>query len=131
MITHYDESVGEQRDLVHDNTLIGVGLAENRVESRNHRHLQTPEQTQNMASRGATEDTVFMLQRDEIDVAEIQKIGSVLIGRRIAFREFESNPRRITVVRTRVIDWNCQQLSRLVLCADGVAKICRKRRNPT
>jgi len=51
-----------------------------------------------------------MLKGDEINIAEIKEIGSVFVGGRIAFRQFESNAGRIVVMRTRVVDRNREEL---------------------
>jgi hypothetical protein len=43
----------------------------------------------------ASEDSIFMLQAHQIDIARIQKVGGRSVGRDIALADLESNPLRV------------------------------------
>jgi hypothetical protein len=75
-----NEAVRERGNLLHDNPLMGVWLAENRMQGRHHRHLQALQQPHDVAAGRAAENPVFMLKRDQINIAEIKKVGGIVIG---------------------------------------------------
>src|SRR5208282_5166350 len=50
MFAHDDETVRESSDFVHHDSLAGVGLAKNRVQSRHNGHLQAAQQPQDVAT---------------------------------------------------------------------------------
>src|SRR5512146_1902400 len=126
MLAHDDEAIGKCCDFIHHHALTRVRFAQNRVQSGYYSHLQPPQQPQDVATGRTTKNAVLMLKRNEVNVAEIQEIGSIFIGGGVSLGEFESNSRRIAVVRSRIVDWYRQQLSTSVLGADGVAQVCRK-----
>ena len=80
VLAHHNQAVRERGDFVHDKSLIGIWLAENRMQCRHHRHLEALEESYDVAAGWAAENAVLMLKRDQINIAEIKKVGSIFIG---------------------------------------------------
>ena len=80
VLAHHNETIGERGDLVHHNTLIRVRLAQHRMQSRHHWHLQAPQQPQDVAAGRASENPVLMLKRNQVNIAEVKKVGGIFIG---------------------------------------------------
>ena len=59
--------------------LVGIGLAQNGVQRGHHRHFQAAQQMQDMASGGAAEDSILVLQAHHIDIVEVQEFRGFLI----------------------------------------------------
>jgi hypothetical protein len=65
------------------------------MQSCDYRHLQVLQQLRDVAPGDASEDSKFMLQADQFDLAGIQKVGCRSIGRDIVFADLESHPLRV------------------------------------
>ena len=78
-LAHDDEAVGKLRDLFHDHQLVGVGLAQDRVQRGHDRHLQAAQQMQDMASGRTAEDSILVLQAHHVDIVEVQEFSGFLI----------------------------------------------------
>ena len=74
-----------------------------------------------MAAGWSSENSILMLQADQVDITEVKKVRSRVIGRRVAFHQFEAHARGIVVVRAGIVDWHSQKLDGLVFRGDGVA----------
>jgi hypothetical protein len=62
-----------------------------------------------------------MLQTDQINIAEIQKVGRLPVGSKIVFGELETHSGRICVTFRGIVHRQSQQLDCAILCVDGVA----------
>jgi hypothetical protein len=62
------------------------------MQSCDYRHLKILQQLHDVISGFAPEDSIFMLQAHQIDVARIQKAGGRSVGREIAFADLKSHP---------------------------------------
>ncbi len=78
-MTHDNEPVRKFGNLFHDHQLVWIWLAQHGVQRRNHRHLQVAQQIKNMASGGAAEDSIFVLQAHHVDVVEVQEFGGFVV----------------------------------------------------
>jgi hypothetical protein len=67
------------------------------MQSCDYRHLKVLQQLRDVAPGFASEDSIFMLQAHQIDIAYIQKLGGSSVGRDVAFSDFESHPLRVQV----------------------------------
>jgi hypothetical protein len=50
------------------------------VKGRNHGHLETPQEFQDVVACRAAENSVLMLQTNQVDVAKIQEVRRLSIG---------------------------------------------------
>jgi len=82
-----------------------------------------------MAAGPAPENAVFMLQADQIDIIDIQKVGGPTIGFDILLCEFEANATGILVPIGRVIDRQSDAGRLLLIGGDGLAQIGGKGRD--
>ena len=77
---HYNQAIGELRDLFEDDALICIRFAKNCVQRRHQRHLQFAKQGQNVAACGASKDAIFMLQANKVIAIEVEKLCGSLVG---------------------------------------------------
>jgi hypothetical protein len=56
------------------------------MEGGNDRHLEAPEESQDVTARRPAEDSVLVLQTYQIEIREIQKVGSLFVRRQIVLR---------------------------------------------
>src|SRR5579863_1306533 len=91
-----------------------------------HGHLQATEQMQNVASGRASEDSILVLQAHHVDIVEVQKVSSFLIGLHVVLGERPSHAWGIVVSFFGVVDRKRQQSSRAVLRGNGAAQVGRE-----
>jgi hypothetical protein len=77
------KSRGKAGNLLKNPALGDIGLTKNRVQSCNNRHAHSAQRRQKMAPGRTTEDAEFMLDRQNVSVTEIEKVGSTAIGLQI------------------------------------------------
>ncbi len=118
-------------DLLHYPPLIGIRFAKNRMKSRDNRHLEPAQQHQNMTAGRAAKNSVFVLQAYQIEVREIQELGSLLIGGQIILRQRESYPRWVGIPRFRVVDRHGEQPCRTTFGGNRFAQVGSKSGDPT
>src|SRR5437879_6096813 len=82
-----------------------------------------------MAARRSAEDTVFVLEKDHLNVAEIQKLRRAFIGIDVLFGDFKTDLLRITVGFGSVVDRNDITFDARKLDGHGPAKIVREGAN--
>jgi hypothetical protein len=71
----HDYEPGRKRDqAVHYTPLFCSWIAQNGMEGRDNRHSQLAQERQNVTTGGSAENAEFVLQADEIDVADVQEI---------------------------------------------------------
>src|SRR5580692_7624750 len=130
LLAHDDQAVRKRRNLRHHPALVGIWLTQDCVQGRSERHPQSSQKFQNMPAGEATKDSIFVLQANQIDVAEVQEVRGLPVGSQIIFRQLESHSRGIRITLFGVVDRKGQQLCRAIFCVYCVAQIRRERRNP-
>jgi hypothetical protein len=83
VLAHNDQTVRERSDFLHDDSLVDIWLAKNRMQSCHHRHFEVLQEPQDMAAALPSENPIFMLQTYEIDIAGIEKISSGCVRRKV------------------------------------------------
>ena len=101
------------------------------MQRRDERHVQPAQEFEDVCACSAAKDSIFVLKTNQIDIAEIQKVGGLPVGGEIVLGQFEAYSGRIAVALFRIVHWKSQQLGRAVFRVDGVAQIGRERRNST
>ena len=101
------------------------------MERRDDRNTQIAKQGQNKASRWPSVDSVFVLERYHVGVAEVQVIGGPAIGFEIILAELESYFTWIIVAFGQIIDWHHKTLGRRKLLRDRPAQVVSERGNST
>jgi len=56
------------------------------------RHLQASQKLQDMSAGATSKDSIFMLQADQIDVTEIEKVRCLPVGSQVFFGQLEPHP---------------------------------------
>src|SRR5256885_14491854 len=80
-----------------------------------------------MAACRSAEDAVFVLEKNHLNVAEIQKFRRAFIGVDVLFGDFKTDFFRISVGFGSVVDRNDITFDPRKLAGHGPAKIVRKR----
>jgi hypothetical protein len=62
------------------------------MEGCHYRHFKVFQQLHDVVPGFAPEDSIFMLQANQIYVARIQIVGGPFVGRKVTFADFESHP---------------------------------------
>src|SRR5450432_2798542 len=76
-LAHDDQAVREGDNFLHDCSLVWIRVAKHGVQGSCEGHAQVPEKLQDMRARRATKDSIFVLQANQINVAEIQEVGGL------------------------------------------------------
>ncbi len=94
---HDDNLGGGGNDPPHRAALCGRGLGQYGVQGGDDRHFQAREQIDDIATGVATENSIFMLKRYDIEVGAVQQIRSIRIVGKHVFADFEAHGRRIMI----------------------------------
>ena len=81
----------------HHRALIGIRFAKHGMQRGDDRHVQAAQELQNMRAGWSAKNSVFMLQANQIDVAEIQEVRSLAVRRQLILRKLEANPGGIAI----------------------------------
>ncbi len=130
-LAHDDQAVRKRRDFLHHRALVGSWIAKHGVQRRDERYAQVPQQLQDMPAGNAAKDSIFVLEADQIDVAEIEKVRGLPVGSLTVLGQLEPHPDRIVVTLLRIVNRERQQLRRTVFRVYGVAQVGCKRRDST
>ncbi len=122
-LAHDNEAVGKLSDLFHDAELVGAGLAQNGVQRGHHRHLQSAQQMQDMASGRAAENSILVLQADHVDIVEVQEFRGLLIRGHVILRQRPSHSCGIVISLFRIVHRQRQQPGRAIFSRDGLAQV--------
>ena len=57
------------------------------MQRRDHRHLKAAQELQDVRASRSAENSIFVLQANQIDVAEIQEIRSLAVRRQLILRK--------------------------------------------
>ena len=82
-----------------------------------------------MAALLSAEDSKFVLQAHDVDIADIEKIGRAKVRREVLFLDLETNHLRILVAAGYVVHGNSQALALRVGRGDSGQQVGRERRN--
>ncbi|HLH10079.1 MAG TPA: hypothetical protein VKW78_22780 [Terriglobales bacterium] len=111
--------------------LMRIRLLQNSMECGDKRHAQLTEKRQNVASRSAAEDPVFMLQADQIYLVDVEKVRRPLIRSEIILKQFEADTWRIFVAGEDVVHRKHKAVTLTKLGSQRLTKIGGERSNPT
>src|SRR5258707_7518068 len=101
------------------------------MQRRNHGQPETPQEFQDVAACRAAENSVLMLQTNQVDVAKIQEVRRLSIGSKAILGKLEAHAGGVTVAFGRIVDRQCQKLGSPVFRVDRVAEVCREGRDAT
>src|SRR4029077_4871744 len=91
LLAHDDQAIGESGDFLHDLALVRCRLSKYGVQRGYEGHPQATQQLQDMPAGAAAKDSVFVLEADQIDIAEIKEVRRLPVGSKIVLGEFESH----------------------------------------
>ena len=80
-----------------------------------------------MTAGGSAEDSEFVLEADDIDVADVEEIRGPQIRKNILFFHFEANHVRVLVAALNIVDRNREALALRVRVCYGCEQVGRKR----
>ena len=100
---HDDEALGELSQLLHRGALVRVGLGEDRVKSRHDRHAKLAKQREDVAAGLAAEDSVLVLQAQDVDGIDVQEVRRTTVRREVALADLEADPVRVGVTLAGVV----------------------------
>src|SRR5271157_4820934 len=84
-----------------------------------------------MSASASAKDAIFVLQADQIDIAEIQKVGGVPVGIEIILRQGEPDSGGVGITLIGIVNGECQELNRAKFRMNRVTQVCCERRNST
>ena len=87
------------------------------------RHLQSAKQFQNVRPCGSAKNSVLVLQADQVDIAEIQEVSGLSVGRKIVLGKFEANSARVKVTFFSVVYRERQEFRGAIFLVNGVTQI--------
>ena len=93
------------------------------------RHPQVAQQPDDVAAGRPAEDSVFVLEADDIGVGEIEEIGRAQVRVDLLLFDFEPHLRRVVVSRRDVVDRNDEAVRPGILGRDRGAKVVSERRD--
>src|ERR1700687_6337979 len=131
MLAHDNETVRKCCSLCSNKALVGIWVAKDGVQFGHKRHLQAAQQLQNMPAGRAAEDSIFVLQAHDIDIAEIQKVGGSRVGIQVVFSQLESYLRGIAVSCFGIVDWQGQQIDSAIFRTESGAQVGCERSDAT
>ena len=103
-VGHDDDPRRQLRELDEDPTLLGVRLAQDRVESRDDRHPEVTHQAEHVAAGRAAVDAVLVLEGDDVGVREVQEVGRPEVAVQVRFGDLEPDLRRVVVPFEAIVD---------------------------
>ena len=82
---------------MHDEALIRSRLKQDRMQRCDDRHPEFAQKSQDMTASCPAEYPELVLETDDINVADIEKVGGSQIGREILLFNLETNDLRVFV----------------------------------
>ena len=127
---HHHQAVGEFCESLHDGPLVGVRFTENSVKGGHRGHAQFAQQGQDVTARRAAEDPELMLQAENINIVDVQKIRGPPIRCDLLLRNLEPHAFGVVVSILRVIDGHHEDLSLAVRSDECIGQVSSERSNP-
>src|SRR5262249_54070909 len=118
-------------ELVNDSLLPGRGFSQDRMQSGDNGRVQVPHERKDVAAVGSAKNPELMLNRDRLEVSEVQEVSSPPIRLGILLFYLEADLWRVFVTGVDVIDGGDNALGTGVLFRDCAAQVIRKRGNST
>ena len=116
-LSHNNQPRRVRDQFLHHTILVGVRLEKNRMKGRDHRRMQLTEQSQQVTTSRATENSELMLDRDNVHIAVVQEAGGAHVGRRILLLNLEANDVRILIGALDIVDRHRKaSFSRMLRC---------------
>ena len=81
-LAHHDQPLRQPRQLLEHHALRRIRFRQDRVQRRDDRHPQVSQQLEQMRTRLAAEDPVFVLDRQHVHLVDVQKISRAAIRAR-------------------------------------------------
>src|SRR6202040_3846481 len=104
-------------------------LAQYGVQRRHHRHMKVAQKSQHVASSRSAVDSKFVLNRDDFDVVDIQKVGSPAVGIELDLVNLKSDPGRIIIAFRMIIHCADDALAIRKFRGHGLANVSGEGRN--
>jgi hypothetical protein len=127
---HHDNSLGEANERVHHGALHGIWLGEDRVERRDDRHPEIAQELEHVPARLGAEDSVLVLDGNDVDGLDVEKIGSPSVRGDVTFGDLETDARWVRVLCADVVHREDEAVELRHLAFDGVAEIRGERCDP-
>ena len=122
-LRHDDEAVRERIELFHHRALVGIWLAQDRVQRRHHRLPHFAQESQQMAPRRPAINAELVLHRDDLDVVDVQKLRRAPVGIQLLLLDLERHARRIIVALRPVVHRPHDAMRLGKLRRDGLADV--------
>jgi hypothetical protein len=78
VLAHHNQPVGKLRNFLQHQPLVGIWMFQNRVQRGDQRHPQFTQKSQYMAARPSAENSVLVLQANQIHFVDVQEIRCAL-----------------------------------------------------
>ncbi len=128
---HDDQAIRQRRNLLHHRALIGIGITKHRVQGGDDRHMKAAQKLEDVRAGRSAENSVFVLQAYQINVAEIQEIRGLAIRNQLILGKLEAHAGGIGVTLWRIVHRQRQQFRGAIFSVNRVAQIRCKRGDST
>ena len=128
-VGHYNEAVREFIELVHQRLLIRIWLAQHGVLCRYHWHVYVAQKSQKMAAGRPPVDAKLVLDRDYLDVIDVEEVSRAPIGIEFLLVDFKSHLSRIIITFGSIIDCAHHALALWVLRSNSLTNVRGKGSN--
>lgn len=126
VITHDDDALGEAHDLVHHAALLGIGLAEDRVQGRDDGNADLAQEGEQVAACRASEDPVLVLHAEDVGRAQVQEARGAPVGGVLVLGQLEADARGVGVVPPDVVHRDHEHVAGGQLQREGLAQVGRE-----
>src|ERR1700693_1075931 len=96
------------------------------MQRRDNAHSQFAQEGQDVSAGGSTENAELVLQADDVDVADVEKVRGAQIGGEVLFLNLETNHLRVFVATRNVVDRDGQALALGMGGCDGRQQVRRE-----
>ena len=127
---HHDHQPGRERDqLLHHAPLLDSWLTQNGMQRGDNRHSQFTQQRQDVPTCGPAENAEFVLQADDVHIADVEEVRGPQIGGQVLLLNLEANYFRVLVAAFNIGDRHCETLALGMRSRHGGKQIRRERGN--
>src|SRR5260221_11851147 len=118
-----DEATRKFIKLFHYSALVLGRFAQQRMQSRYHWHIHVAEEGEKMAARHTAVDTEFVLNRNHLDVIDVQEIRRPPVRIQLLFIDFKTNPGRVVIPLRPIIHRAYNRMTFGICHGYGLAEI--------
>jgi hypothetical protein len=122
-VTHDDNAVAEAGEFFEDGALAWGRLGEDGVEGGNDGHAQGAREFKDMTAVFAAENAVFVLEKDAIDLIDVEEIGGGDVFNLLVLGDLEADFVGIIIAGGVVVDGDDTGLALAYFSGDRVAQI--------